>query len=189
MVMPPLSLTSVERVQAYRKTPAFKRLFRYSMVSVVTTVFALGLLGLFYGVFRIASAAWCNLLATAITTVPSYYLNRAWAWGKTGKSHLTKEIIPFWVVAALSALISTLVVHEADQAALHVTHSHTVLTLVVEAANFTTYGLLWISKFMLFNKVLFKHAPHPHLPHVHHKDGMTVPAVVIAEDSAKSATA
>ena len=179
----------IERVQAYRKTQEFKRLFRYSMVSVITTIFALGLLGLFYGVLRLSSAAWCNLLATAITTVPSYYLNRAWAWGKTGKSHLTKEIIPFWAVAAVSALISTLVVHEADQAALHVTHSHTMLTLVVEGANFTTYGLLWISKFVLFNKVLFKHPHHPHLPHIHHKDEVVMSSVVVSDDAAQSATA
>lgn len=155
------SLTVFERAQAYRKTTEFKRLFRYSMVSVITTIFALGLLGLFFGVLKLASAAMCNLLATAITTVPSYYLNRAWAWGKTGKSHLTKEIIPFWAVAIISAALSTLVVHLAATAAHHATHSHALLTLVVEAANFTTYGVLWVSKFWLFNKVLFKH-PHHH---------------------------
>lgn len=134
------------------------------MVSVITTVFALGLLGLFFGVMKLSSAAMCNLLATAITTVPSYYLNRAWAWGKTGKSHLTKEIIPFWVVAVVSAALSTLVVHLAAAGAHRVTHSHLLLTLVVEAANLTTYGALWISKFYLFNKVLFKHAHQHDLP-------------------------
>src|SRR5258708_7879734 len=101
--MPSTSLSPIGRVVAYRKSPEFKRLFRYAMVSVITTIFALGLLGLFYGVLKLASAAWCNIFATAITVVPSYYLNRAWAWGKTGKSHLTKEILPFSIIAILSA--------------------------------------------------------------------------------------
>ncbi len=137
------------------------------MVSVITTIFALGLLGLFYGVLKLASAAWCNIFATAITVIPSYYLNRAWAWGKTGKSHLTKEILPFWIIAILSAFISTVVVHFADKEAQLHTHSHAALTLVVEGANFFTYGVLWIAKFMIFNKVLFKHPHLPHIPHPH----------------------
>lgn len=173
----------MDRARGFRKTPEFRRLWRYSMVSVITTVLTLALLGLFYGILKIATAAWCNLFATAITTVPSYYLNRAWAWGKTGKSHLTKEIIPFWVIAGGSALLSTFVVHVADAAARHVTHSHAVLTLVVEAANFTTYGVLWISKFIIFNKVLFKHRPHMPHPHLHHHEA------VGAEAEARSASA
>lgn len=154
MPVPPSSL--VERALAFRKTTEFQRLWRYAMASVITTIFSLALLGLFYGVFRIASAAWCNLLATAITTIPSYYLNRAWAWGKTGRSHLTREIIPFWTIAIISALISTFFVHFADIGAQHLTHSHGILTLVVEATNFVTYAVLWVSKFVLFNKVLFR---------------------------------
>jgi putative flippase GtrA len=132
-------------------------LWKYSVVSVVSTVVSLGGLALFYGVLQLSSAAWCNLMATAIATVPSYYLNRTWAWGKTGKSHLMKEVVPFWVVAVLSALISTGVVRVAELWAHHITHSHSTITLIVEAANFATYGALWIGKFVLFNKLLFKH--------------------------------
>lgn len=146
-----------ERVQIYRKSPEFRRVFRYAMSSVITTLLSLSLLGLLFGVFKVASAAWCNLIATAVTTIPSYYLNRLWAWGKRGRSHLTKEIIPFWVIAILSAAISTVVVRFADKAARHFTHSHGILTLVVESANFATYAALWIGKYMVFNKMLFKH--------------------------------
>ena len=30
-------------------------------------------------------------------------------------------------------------------------------TLLVELANFITYGVMWVGKFMLFNKFLFAH--------------------------------
>ncbi|HEX2117654.1 MAG TPA: hypothetical protein VHF91_00595, partial [Acidimicrobiales bacterium] len=36
-----------------------------------------------------------------------YYLNRKWAWGKKGKSHLMKEIVPFWSLALLGLIFST----------------------------------------------------------------------------------
>jgi putative flippase GtrA len=34
-----------------------------------------------------------------VATFPSYYLNRTWTWAKRGKSHLRKEIIPFWTMS------------------------------------------------------------------------------------------
>jgi putative flippase GtrA len=155
------SSSLISRVHIYRKGPEFQKLFRYAMASVITTFFALGLLGLFYGVLKIGSATMSNVYATAITTVPSYYLNRKWAWGKSGKSHLTKEVIPFWVIAIISAVISTVVVHFADQEArLHTHFGHGMLTVVVELANFTTYAVLWVAKYVYFNKVLFKHQHH-----------------------------
>jgi putative flippase GtrA len=155
--MPAQNVQFLERAWKFRHTPEFSRLWKYSVVSVVSTVVSLGGLALFYGVLQLASAAWCNLMATAIATLPSYYLNRTWAWGKSGKSHLMKEVVPFWTVAVLSALISTGVVRLAELWAHHMTHSHTKITIIVEAANFATYGALWIGKFVLFNKLLFKH--------------------------------
>ena len=77
---------------------------------------------LLYIFFRVAEGRLApsesNVIATAIATVPSYYLNRTWAWGKTGKSHLMREVVPFWVIAAVSIVLSTVVVGWADHEAL-----------------------------------------------------------------------
>ena len=45
-----------------------------------------------------------------ISTVPTYYLSRAWVWQKRGKSSIYAEIIPFWVMTFLGLLLSTLCV-------------------------------------------------------------------------------
>ena len=42
--------------------------------------------------------------------MPAYYLNRAWVWGKRGKSHLTKEVVPFWAFAFSGLVLSTIIV-------------------------------------------------------------------------------
>ena len=77
------------------------------------------------------------------------------AWGRTGKSHVVREVLPFWAIAAVSLVLSTVAVGVADrEARLHL-HSHVLETIVVEGANFGTYAIIWIGKFMLFNKVLF----------------------------------
>lgn len=145
----------LERVREYTKSPGFSKLWRYATVSVISTVVNLGGLYVFFRVLKVGSAVESNIIASAIATIPSYYLNRSWAWGKTGRSHVMKEVVPFWVIAAVSLVLSTIAVGVADrEARLHL-HSHFLETVAVEMANLLTYGLLWVGKFVLFNKVLF----------------------------------
>ena len=72
------------------------------MVSTACLVFFVGLMGL--------SAVVASTLATSIAAVPSYEMNRKWAWGKTGRSHIMKEVVPFWTIAIISWGVSTLAV-------------------------------------------------------------------------------
>ncbi len=149
--------TKVRTARAFVKTPGFTKLWRYGVVSVVSTAITLSALYLFFHVMKIGSAMESNVLATAIATIPSYYLNRTWAWGKRGKSHVWREVLPFWITAIASLVLSTVAVGVADHVARHLSASDNVVTVVVELANFCTYGVLWIAKFVLFNRVLFVH--------------------------------
>ncbi|HTW99124.1 MAG TPA: GtrA family protein, partial [Acidimicrobiales bacterium] len=72
-----------QRVEELVRSPYFAKLWRYGTVSVVSTATTLVLLYLFFDVEHLSSR-WSNVLATIIATVPSYYLNRNWAWGKSG---------------------------------------------------------------------------------------------------------
>jgi len=157
----PAPTTSLaDRGRELVRTPGFSKLWRYASVSVVTTILSLSLLYVFYRVVDVGSAMVANVIATVITTVPSYYLNRTWAWGKSGRSHLWREVVPFWVIAALSLVLSTIAVGAAAHEAHHLSASHHVQTLLVELANLITYGVMWIGKFILFNRILFKkHVP------------------------------
>jgi len=102
------------------------------------------------------SPGWSNILAVCIASVPYYYLNRAWAFGKTGRSHLLKEVLPFWSIAIASLVLSTIAVRFAGHESRGL-HSKDLRSAILVGANFCTYGTLWIAKFMFFNKVLFKH--------------------------------
>jgi len=138
------------------RTPDFAKLWRYVAVSGISTVLSLLMLYIFYRPVGL-SAGWANVVATVIATVPSYYLNRTWAWQRSGRSHFRREVLPFWVIALISLGLSTIVVRFAAHEADHHLHSHSAQTAVVLAANFFTYGVMWVGKFVLFNKVLFVH--------------------------------
>ena len=143
------------------RTPGGRKMVRYSLVSVISVIVSQIVLFFAQSFWSARSA---NIFAVCVSAVPSYYLNRAWAWGKTGKSHLVKEILPFWGLALLGLVLSTWAADYAESNAHHITSSELGARLVVNFAALAAFGILWVGKFFIFNKVLFAHRPEPSLP-------------------------
>ncbi len=143
------------RFLAWLRTPTGQKLLKYAAVSVISTVISQLVLFLSYGVFDIWAAVWCNVLANVCAAFPSYYLNRYWAWQKTGRSHPLKELLPFWVASFAGLALSLGTVDLAASFA-HQHHlSHLIASVMVNGANLFAFGILWIGKFLLYNHVLF----------------------------------
>ncbi len=56
----------------------------------------------------IPGVIWATLSGNLVAVIPSYYWNRAWAWGKRGRSHFRNEIVPYWSMAFLGIAFSQL---------------------------------------------------------------------------------
>ncbi len=138
------------------RTPTGRKLIKYTMVSIVSVIIGQALLAIFFGLLR-WSAVTSNVFAVGLSAVPSYYLNRAWAWGKRGRSHFLKEVVPFWAMAFLGLALSTVFADFAEDRALNYTDSRLVQTMIVNAAALAAFGVLWIGKFVILNKVMFAH--------------------------------
>ena len=141
------------------------------MVSVISVVVSQIVLAIMFGVFHWTARS-ANILATAVGTVPSYELNRKWAWGKKGRGHFWKEVVPFWTLAFIGLAFST---WSADFAESHVENtdlSHGVQTIVVALGALAAWGFLWIGKFIFFNKVLFRTHPEDLEPALDGRTGL-----------------
>lgn len=141
---------------AHTRTPTGRKLVKYTMVSIVSVIIGQALLALAFGIFR-WTAAWANVFAVGLSAIPSYYLNRAWAWGKRGRSHFLKEVLPFWAMAFLGLALSTVFVHVAEGRALDYSDSRFVQTVIINGAALAAFGLLWVGKFIILNKIMFAH--------------------------------
>jgi putative flippase GtrA len=141
-----------------RDTPEAKRLFRYTMVSVISTAVSFAVLAIVFGVFRLWGEVASTVFANAVATIPSYYLNRKWVWGKGGRSHLVKEVIPFWCMSALGIAVSIFGASLARHISLEHDLSHPQQTALVLFANVMSFGVFWVLKFLVFNR-LFKVHP------------------------------
>jgi hypothetical protein len=81
-------------------------------------------------------------------------------WGKNGKSHFMKEVLPFWSISLIQFVISVVVVKFAEGRVVSAVDGKSAQTVALTVVNLLTYGVMWIAKFALFNKVLFAHK-HP----------------------------
>jgi putative flippase GtrA len=155
-------LEHVHKLIAWSKTHQGRKLVRFTSVSLVATATSqIGIL-LFYGVFHLWGVVGSTIAANLIATIPSYHLNRKWTWGKHGRSHLVKEIIPFWTISLLGITFSFF----GSLYAKHVVHLHSVPqvsaaqawphwanTIVVMFANFLSFAIFWVLKLALFNRI------------------------------------
>jgi putative flippase GtrA len=147
---------SVQGVRDRLRSPGGQKLLKYSAASVVSVIVSVVLLVIFDGLIGWPAAV-SSTLATAIATVPSYELNRKWAWGKSGKSHLWKEVVPFWALAFLGWGLSTFCVDLMESYAKHHHIAHLLKTGLVTVVYVGAFGILWVGKFIIFNRVLFVH--------------------------------
>ena len=127
-----------------------RRPVRYAMVSAVAVVVSQLVLLTTSGLLGWGPIA-SNVTAVAIGSIPSYVLNRAWVWGKRGRNHFWREVVPFWALAFVGLGFSTLLVA--------VAHRWNDATWVVSAANLAAFGILWVAKYLLLDAILFRIAP------------------------------
>jgi putative flippase GtrA len=140
---------------ALSRTAGGKKMVRYtatSLICVVISTLILTTLGILKW-----DAGWAAVTACAISTVPSYVLNRKWAWGRAGRGHFLKEITPFWVMAFIGLVFSSWAALLAQGFAKHHHYVKGGLTysVLVDGAFIGAFGVLWLGKFLIINKVLF----------------------------------
>ncbi len=135
------------------QTPQGLKMVRYTMVSLISALISLVLLTITYGVLRLGTEVVCTLISNVLAGIPSYILNRQWVWKKGGRSHLWREVLPFWVMSITGigfALYTASLAHNYAEA--HNLH-HLARTILVVGANVAAFGILWVLKFVILNRL------------------------------------
>lgn len=137
---------------------------KYSMVSVINVIVGQALLIGFQKLFNLTPTK-ANVLAVLVSAVPAYYLSRAWVWGRKGKSHFRKEVLPFWFFVGVGLVFSTLVVKGVHNVWDN-THPNgpEQPAIITNIANMFAFGILWVLRFFLFEKLFHTDPVHVHDP-------------------------
>lgn len=133
-----------------QRPPLLERLARFAGVSAVAVVITQSLLFAFNAV--LGWPGWiANVAAVGLAALPAYLMNRRWVWAKCGPHSISREVAPFWGYTFLGLLVSTGTVAIADAV--------WGTTIAVLAANIAGFGALWVGKFVLLDRVLFRYEP------------------------------
>lgn len=132
-----------------------RKFIRYSGVSVVTIGVGQFLLLVLHGLLH--QPAWsANVIAVAVSAIPGYVLNRYLVWGKRSSNSVMAEIVPFWAVAFLGLVVSTLAVAWAG--------ARWDSPVAVNGAYLAAFGTLWLFKYGAFERWLFGTRPEQAAP-------------------------
>ncbi len=125
------------------------KLIRFGAVSAFNVVFGQSLL---YGAQTILqwSGVASNVFSVTVSAVPAYLLSRYWVWQKRGKNHFMKEVVPFWSLAFLGLAFSTVAVWFVER-------QWDPHPLVINFTNLVAFGVVWVTKFIILDRILFRH--------------------------------
>jgi putative flippase GtrA len=132
-----------------------KRASRFLVVSTFNVVFGQSLLVLAHSWLGWAFAV-SNAAAVAVSAGPAYLLTRYWVWEKWSKNLFVKEVLPFWGLAFFGLILSTV--------AAGIAHTYSDAQLVLNLVNLASFGLIWVFKFFIFDRLMFGRRQHPLKP-------------------------
>ncbi|NNN00901.1 MAG: GtrA family protein [Acidimicrobiaceae bacterium] len=150
-------LQRARAVLVWSKTHEGKKIIRFTAVSVVSTAVSFASISVLYGFKIIPGVMWATLAGNLIASLPAYHLNRLWTWGKRGRSHFRSEILPFWSMTALGIAVSQIGAFWARHE-VHTHHwAHLFNTALVSFTNLFSFGIFWVLKMMVFNRIFRVH--------------------------------
>lgn len=134
-----------------------RRLSRYLLTSGASTGISEGTLVVVLGL-RLLPAPAAAMAATVAGGMFSYLLSRYWIWPEAERSRAGRQLALYWAVTVAGMMLSA---GATDLAADHATGSHALQVGEAALAYLATYGLLWIAKFLLYQRVIFRPAMQP----------------------------
>jgi putative flippase GtrA len=143
----------VNRLWGFCRTPQGLKIIKYTTVSVISALTSLVILTIVFGVLRLWGEVASTLFANIMAGFPSYYLNRRWVWKKSGRSHVWREVLPFWVMSISGILFALYTASLAHNFANTHHLQHLARTALVVGANIAAFGILWLLKFLVLNRL------------------------------------
>lgn len=98
------------------------------------------------------------ILAWAAGAVPNYVLNRRWAWKAepdSGRGGRPRELLLYWLITLGTAALAVLATTVTDAWIRHSVTSRGEQSVPLAAAYLVAYGIVFVAKFVLFDRVVF----------------------------------
>jgi hypothetical protein len=86
-------------------------------------------------------------------TLPSYAMSRYWIWSEADRHRPVRQVISYWTISIVSLVASSAAT---GAAAANGPNGRAAHLVAVAVAYIGTYGFLWIAKFVVYQKAIFR---------------------------------
>lgn len=145
----PVARVTPEMPQTPRLVP---KLLRYFTGSVVATVCSEVAFVILYGLLGVGTS-WSSVLSWLAGAIPNFWLNRNWAWQRTGRPSLRQEVLPYAAIIVLTLVLATVLTHVADVSLQHQGVAHSTRVALVAAVFLGTYVVVFALRFILLERL------------------------------------
>jgi putative flippase GtrA len=105
-----------------------------------------------------------SIASAAILTLPNFFANKYLVWRDTNKDNLKTQVAVFWVAAMLGVTLATLLTYFVERAVKNADTSPTVESIAVFFAQLVGFGIVWVVRFLVLDRWLFKATHHGQEP-------------------------
>ena len=130
-----------------------RKQLRYVGVSLVFVPVGQILIQVFPLLFNISFTA-SSLLTSAILTLPNFFANKIFVWRVTSRDNLRTQVLVFWVAAMLGVSFATGLTYAVER--LTSNSSTVVVKVSVLVAQLVGFGTVWVFRYLVLDKWLFK---------------------------------
>jgi len=152
---------SPAKVLEYARSAEGRKKLRYAGVSVVFVPVGQICVQVF-GLLLDRDYTKASLLTAALLTLPNFFANKLYVWRVTSKENLRTQVLVFWVAAMLGTTMAT--GFTALVQALTKQQSTLVVAVSVTVAQLTGFGIVWVGRFLVLDRWLFKMTHGGHEP-------------------------
>ncbi|MFZ4585230.1 MAG: GtrA family protein [Acidimicrobiia bacterium] len=148
----------------HARTDEGKKQIRYALVSVVFVPLGQILIQLFgYFVFD-KNYTVASIASAAVLTLPNFFANKRFVWRDSNRENLRTQVLVFWVAAMLGVTLATLLTFFVEQA-VHNAKPGWIEPLAVFGAQLVGFGVIWVGRYVILDRWLFKVTHHGEEPH------------------------
>jgi len=150
-----LPIFDAERLRRVRKRHG-RKMAKYFVGSVIAFIVSTVAFGVAFGAGLLGSKG-ASLTASAFGAIVNYFLNRNWAWGKRGRADVRRELIPYWRTVIITAVAAAVVTGAVNAILRDLDTARSVRTIVNTVAFVATYGVAFLFKYRMFDRLFGTH--------------------------------
>jgi putative flippase GtrA len=149
---------AISQLLDLRHTDAGRKLLRYAGVSVVFVPVGQVVIQLLGRLVFDRDYTKASIASAALLTLPNFFANKRFVWRDTSRDNLRTQVLVFWVAAMLGTAAATGLTWVVEQAVKG--KSSLVESAAVFGAQLAGFGVVWVARFLVLDRWLFKATHH-----------------------------